>query len=122
MFVVRHGQQVRFEVYAPARQQQCDIDLSCMGVAGTIPEAVTGIRSGRVWIGEESVMEDLAADFGGEEGEERGSDLRVNVRAAGNFGDGGGFAGGADGTFAFDVGERRLRGGAGGHDDWVVGG
>ena len=50
-----------------------------MGIARTIPVGVTGVGFLWVWGGEEGVVEDYGAEFGGEGREERGGRLGVYV-------------------------------------------
>ena len=62
-----------------------------MRVAGSIKEAVPRVRARRVWVGEEGIVEYMVSNLGGKCGEERGGDLRIDIRTAGNLGNSGGF-------------------------------
>ena len=64
------------------------------------------VRAGRVRVGEEGIIEYVASNLSRYSGEEWGCDLRIDVRATGDLGNGGGFGGMLKGALALNVLER----------------
>lgn len=56
-----------------------------MCVAGPVPEAMLGVWSGWIRVADESVLEYLRPDFGGNDGKQWGVDLRINVVVTRDF-------------------------------------
>ena len=77
MFVQFKGEGVCFEIDASAGAEEIRGDRPGVGVAGAIPVGVTGVGFLGVGGGEEGVVENYFAEFGGDEGEEGGGGLGV---------------------------------------------
>ena len=61
------------------------------------------VRAGGVRVGEEGIIEYVVSNLGRHSGEERGGDLRIDIWATGDLGNGGGFGGMLQGALALDV-------------------
>ena len=57
-------------------------------------------------VGEEGIIENVVSDLGRYSGEEWGCDLRIDIWATGDLGNGGGFGGMLQGALALNVLER----------------
>lgn len=91
MLIVYHRQEVRLEVYTSARQQQIDCYGAGVRVARSIKKAMLRVRAGGIRVGEEGVIEYVVSNLSWHSGEEGGGDLRIDIWATGDLGNGGGF-------------------------------